>query len=44
VRNDAGFRPVAMDRGLPCDLSSGLRGQLESAVAAGDLGHASWVS
>lgn len=44
VRNYAGFRPLAAERGLPSDLSSGLRAQLESSVAAGDLRSASWVS
>ncbi|TJZ99596.1 hypothetical protein [Actinacidiphila oryziradicis] len=44
VRNYAGFRPLAAGRGLPSDLSSGLRAQLESSVAAGDLTGASWVS
>ncbi|MFD7900560.1 hypothetical protein [Streptomyces sp. NPDC059743] len=44
VRNYAGFRPLAPGRGLPPDLSSGMRTQLESSVATGDLTRASWVS
>ncbi|WP_432043817.1 hypothetical protein [Streptomyces cadmiisoli] len=44
VRNHAGFQPLAPDRGLPGDLSSGLRSQLGSWVAAGDLYGATWVS
>ncbi|MEU3786715.1 hypothetical protein [Streptomyces sp900129855] len=44
VRNYAGFHPLAPDRGLPVDLSSGMRSQLEPWVAAGSLYGASWVS
>lgn len=44
VRNYAGFRPLAADRGLPGDLSAGLRTELGPSVAAGDMEHASWVS
>ncbi|MGV9631898.1 hypothetical protein [Streptomyces sp. NPDC003487] len=44
VRNYAGFQPLAPGRGLPVDLSSGLRAQLVSWVAAGDMHSASWVS
>ncbi|MEV0933735.1 hypothetical protein [Streptomyces phaeochromogenes] len=44
VRNYAGFQPLAPDRGLPVDLSSGMCSQLGSWSAAGDLHSASWVS
>lgn len=44
VRNYAGFPPLAPDRGLPADLSSGMRSQLESGVGAGGLHGATWVS
>ncbi|MGW7404040.1 hypothetical protein ACWGI9_09910 [Streptomyces sp. NPDC054833] len=44
VRNYAGFQPLAPDRGLPVDLSSGMRAKLGPWVAAGDLYGASWVS
>ncbi|MGW0957703.1 hypothetical protein ACWD4K_01325 [Streptomyces gelaticus] len=44
VRNYAGFRPLAADRGLPPDLSSGRREQLRALVDAGDLTGATWVS
>ncbi|MFD8480490.1 hypothetical protein [Kitasatospora sp. NPDC059673] len=44
VRNYAGFRPLAADRGLPPDLSGGLRAELEPWVEAGDLHGATWVS
>ncbi|MER7850907.1 hypothetical protein ABTZ03_44080 [Kitasatospora sp. NPDC096077] len=44
VRNYAGFRPLAADRGLPPDLSGGLRAELEPMVEAGDLHGATWVS
>ncbi|NUR00952.1 MAG: hypothetical protein HOY79_31815 [Streptomyces sp.] len=44
VRNYAGFRPLAADRGLPPDLSSALRAELEAFVVAGDMSAASWVS
>ncbi|MEU0072117.1 hypothetical protein ABZ027_21600 [Streptomyces sp. NPDC006332] len=44
VRNYAGFQPLASDRGLPVDLSSGMRSQLGPRVAAGDLYGATWVS
>ncbi|MEU7581457.1 hypothetical protein AB0B50_28070 [Streptomyces sp. NPDC041068] len=44
VRNDAGYRPLAAGRGLPDDLSSGLREDLELWVAKGRLLDATWVS
>ncbi|MER6570958.1 hypothetical protein ABT288_33460 [Streptomyces sp. NPDC001093] len=44
VRNYAGFPPLAPDRGLPADLSSGMRSQLEPWVSSGHLHGASWVS
>ncbi|MFJ6083911.1 hypothetical protein ACIQI8_21170 [Streptomyces sp. NPDC092369] len=44
VRNHAGFPPLTPDRGLPADLSSGMRSMLESEVGAGSLWGASWVS
>ena len=44
VRNYAGFQPLAPDRGLPVDLSRGMRSQLEPWVASEDLHRASWVS
>jgi hypothetical protein len=44
VRNYAGFQPLAPDRGLPVDLSSGMRAQLEPWVAAGHMHGASWIS
>ncbi|MGW7380605.1 hypothetical protein [Streptomyces sp. NPDC054794] len=44
VRNYAGFQPLAPDRGLPVDLSSGMREHLGSCVAEGSLYGASWVS
>ncbi|WP_432190568.1 hypothetical protein [Streptomyces sp. Tue6028] len=44
VRNYAGFQPLAEARGLPDDLSSGMRSQLGHCVAMGDLDGASWVS
>ncbi|MEV0183390.1 hypothetical protein AB0I54_29455 [Streptomyces sp. NPDC050625] len=44
VRNYAGCQPLAPDRGLPVDLSSGMRANLGSWVAAGSLYGASWVS
>ncbi|QIQ02045.1 hypothetical protein [Streptomyces liangshanensis] len=44
VRNYAGFRPLAADRGLPPDLSDGLRAELELMVEAGELHGATWVS
>ncbi|WP_406394407.1 hypothetical protein OG806_30360 [Streptomyces sp. NBC_00882] len=40
----AGFRPVAPGRGLPVDLSSAMRSQVESCVEAGELDGATWVS
>jgi hypothetical protein len=43
VRNDAGFRPLAAGRGLPPDLSGGLREHLAEPVAAGHMNGASWV-
>ncbi|MEV6478929.1 hypothetical protein [Streptomyces sp. NPDC051576] len=44
VRNHAGFQPLAPDRGLPVDLSSGMRSQLASSVETGGLSGATWVS
>ncbi|MCX4905837.1 hypothetical protein [Streptomyces sp. NBC_00878] len=44
VRNYAGFQPLAPDRGLPVDLSSGMRSQLSPWAASDDLRSASWVS
>ncbi|MFJ6570357.1 hypothetical protein ACIQNU_23365 [Streptomyces sp. NPDC091292] len=44
VRNYAGHRPLAADRGLPDDLSSSLRAQLEPWVAQGAMTGATWVS
>ncbi|MFF4546831.1 hypothetical protein [Streptomyces sp. NPDC001435] len=44
MRNYAGFQPLAPDRGLPVDLSGGMRAKLGSWVAAGTLYGASWVS
>ncbi|MGW1725863.1 hypothetical protein ACWCQK_23355 [Streptomyces sp. NPDC002306] len=44
VRNHAGFPPLAPGRGLPADLSSGMRSQLAPWVEAGDLHSPSWVS
>ncbi|MEV7342828.1 hypothetical protein [Streptomyces sp. NPDC093544] len=44
VRNYVGFQPLAPDRGLPSDLSSGMRSQLGSCVASGALHNAGWVT
>ncbi|MDQ0934747.1 hypothetical protein [Streptomyces turgidiscabies] len=44
VRNYAGFQPLAPDRGLPLDLSSGMQSHVGSSVIAGDLHSASWVN
>ena len=44
VRNNAGFHPVAADRGLPHDLSSTVRAQLGTPVADGEMSGATWVS
>jgi hypothetical protein len=44
VRNYAGFQPLAPDRGLPVDLSSGMRSQLSPWAASGDLHSATWVN
>jgi hypothetical protein len=44
VRNSAGYRPVAADRGLPHDLSSGLLGRFQPWVADGSLNGATWIS
>jgi hypothetical protein len=44
VRNYAGFRPLAADRGLPPDLSGSLRAKLASLLEAGELHGATWVS
>ncbi|MGW5093337.1 hypothetical protein ACWEQ1_01780 [Streptomyces nodosus] len=43
VNNHAGFQPLAPDRGLPLDLSRGMRSQLGPWVAANNLHSASWV-
>ncbi|MGW5122800.1 hypothetical protein ACWEQ7_01790 [Streptomyces sp. NPDC004069] len=37
LNNYAGFQPLAPERGLPLDPSSGVRSQLGPWVAAGDL-------
>lgn len=44
VRNDAGYRPLAADRGLPADLSGRLSADLRDAVAEGSLTGATWIS
>ena len=44
VRNYAGYVPLAAGRGLPADISAGLRADLEPMILAGDLDSASWVS
>ncbi|MER7925242.1 hypothetical protein ABTY96_19250 [Streptomyces sp. NPDC096057] len=44
VRNEVGFQPLARDRGLPADLSSGIRSQLGPWFTQGGLHSASWVS
>ncbi|MFG1805297.1 hypothetical protein [Streptomyces sp. NPDC049040] len=44
VRNTAGYRPLAAGRGLPADLSSGLRADLWDSVRDGFLTDATWVS
>lgn len=44
VRNYAGFQPLAPDRGLPSDLSSGMRAELGPWAESGALHGASWVS
>ncbi|MHB9858399.1 hypothetical protein [Streptomyces sp. YIM S03343] len=44
VRNYVGFPPLAPGRGLPDDLSSGMRSQLGSWVERGEMDGASWVS
>ncbi len=44
VRNHVGFQPLAAGRGLPVDLSSGLRPHLGPSVAEGGLTDATWVS
>ncbi|MFD8002219.1 hypothetical protein [Streptomyces mirabilis] len=44
VRNYAGFQPLAPGRGLPVDLSTGMRSQLGPCTASDDLHSASWVS
>jgi hypothetical protein len=44
VRNQAGYRPLAAGRGLPRDVSSGLRAESEPWVAEGHLTGATWVS
>lgn len=44
IRNYAGYTPLAAGRGLPADLSSGLRAELEAPVAAGHMDGATWVS
>ncbi|MER5602289.1 hypothetical protein [Streptomyces sp. NPDC002265] len=44
VRNYAGFPPLAAARGLPADLSSGMRSHLGSWIERGEMDGASWVS
>ncbi|MEU1032191.1 hypothetical protein ABZ402_26365 [Streptomyces mirabilis] len=44
MRNYAGFQPLAPGRGLPLDLSTGMRSQLGPWTASDDLHSASWVS
>lgn len=44
VRNQAGFRPLAPGRGLPADLSSGMRAHLGTGTEKDGLHSASWVS
>jgi hypothetical protein len=44
VRNYASFPPLAPGRGLPVDLSSGMRSQLGSWIEQGEMDGASWVS
>lgn len=44
VRNPAAFRPVASRRGLPADLSTGMRARLGGPTELGDLHSASWIS
>lgn len=44
VRNYAGFPPLAPGRGLPADLSSGMRSQLGSWIERGEMDAASWVT
>jgi hypothetical protein len=44
VRNHAGFAPLAAARGLPVEVSAGLRAELERPVAVGDMDGASRVN
>ncbi|MFD3498088.1 hypothetical protein ACFWWT_19765 [Streptomyces sp. NPDC058676] len=44
VRNYAGYRPLAAGRGLPDDVSNGLRERLQPSVADGHLSGATWVT
>ncbi|MGW4027240.1 hypothetical protein, partial [Streptomyces sp. NPDC005009] len=44
VRNYAGFPPLAPGRGLPVDLSSGMRSALGPWVARGEMDGVSWAS
>ena len=44
VRNYAGFTPIAAGCGLPTDLSSALRADLEPWVTAGQMSQATWVT
>ncbi|MFD9484112.1 hypothetical protein [Streptomyces sp. NPDC059991] len=43
VRNYAGYRPLAAERGLPEDVSSQLRERLQPWVAEGHLSSATWI-
>lgn len=44
ARNYAGYAPIAANRGLPADISAGLRADLAGHVAAGEMDCASWVN
>ncbi|MFF0185548.1 hypothetical protein [Streptomyces sp. NPDC005244] len=44
VRGQAGFRPLAAGRGLPADLSAGVRAQLGTGTESNGLHGASWVN
>lgn len=43
VRNKTGFSPIAPARGIPTDVSMGLKEELENAKERGYYGH-SWIS
>lgn len=43
-RNSAYLQPVAAERGLPADLSSELRAELEPSLTARHMWGASWIS